>query len=317
MAKYQFADQARKLLEEQGIVINDDGSTGFAQGNPQSNPQFIATGEPEQTQETEEQTTPPAENYQGAISQLEREELEQLRAEKEKWGQQQTAPAKSDREIELEEQLADLRSQLASQTEAQQADEIRELLEREGFDSENLDDDVLIELRDRFVKPLVGKLDAVEQRLKKFDEKLREPTPEERLQTTKETTINKVVEAIPDFHTVFKSAAFQKRLAEKDDRFPTPTYGHTLQVALENGDHAFITREVKAFLGGIPQTLGGIADVGGTNGVGTTVAAKSSDGFTYSDEEATQMFRKRQQRLITKQEYSEYRAKLDAHRSGK
>lgn len=44
MAKYQFADQARKVLEENGVVVNDDGTTGFAK-QPE---QVVVGGEPQQ-----------------------------------------------------------------------------------------------------------------------------------------------------------------------------------------------------------------------------------------------------------------------------
>lgn len=58
-----------------------------------------------------------------------------------------------------------------------------------------------------------------------------------------------------------------------------------------------------------------IADVGATNGVAKTSPAKQDEGFTFTNEEAVEMLRKRQRRDLTAQEYSEYRAKLGAHRS--
>ena len=107
-------------------------------------------------------------------------------------------------------------------------------------------------------------------------------------------------------------------LFRSDDRFPTATYGHALQEALENGRSDFIIREVKNFMGGKTDPLASIADVSGSNGAGKASEAKAEEsGFTYTDEEARKMLRSFQMRDISRQEYSEYRSKLDAHRLGK
>lgn len=316
MAKHPFADQARAMMEANGIVFNADGSTSTKQGKPQ-----------EQTQQEEQQQAPSTEQTTQQVStaderdtllEMQRQELAQLRAEKATWETKKSeTQEKSQREQDLERELEELRGKIKDQTTQEQADAFRTMLEQQGFDSENLDDDVLLEIRDRFVKPMADKFERLEERLAQYETKFREPTAEEALEQVKQATNKKIVEAIPDFQTVFHSQAFQDRLLEKDSRFPTKTYGHALQIAYENGDHEFIVTEVKNFLnGGTAPSIGDIADVGATNGVGTTSQQKQTgDTFTYSDEEAIQMLRKRQMGDLSKQEYSEYRAKLDAHRS--
>ena len=69
-------------------------------------------------------------------------------------------------------------------------------------------------------------------------------------------------------------------------------------------------------MSGTTPDLSAIADVGATNGVGTgQVATNDEPGYSYSQEEAEQMLRKRQRGDVSRQEYSEYRAKLEANRS--
>ena len=191
------------------------------------------------------------------------------------------------------------------------------MLEQQGFDSENLDDDVLLEIRDRFVKPMANKVEALEKRLSQQESKFREPTEAERLENVKRTTQQGIVAEIPDFMTIYNSKAFQDKLASKDPRFPTQTYGHALQLAYEGGDKDFIVREVKAFMSGEAPNLNDVADVGATNGVGNKAVDTNDAGakYTFTDEEAVQMLRKRQMGDISRAEYSEYRAKLDASRS--
>lgn len=336
MAKYQFADQARRVLEENGVVVNDDGTTGFAK-QPE---QVVVGGEPQQTeapvqatnvvqeaqQEQPTQTEAPAQAEQATqaekderdrLIEMQRRELEELRA-KANQAPAQTQPAKSERETELENELAALRAQLSEKEVAQSADEFRAMLEAQGFDSEHLDDDVLLEVRRQLIAPTAKKLSALEQRLAKAEEKFREPTPEETLAQTKRRVIDEVKKQIPDFDTIFNSKEFKDKLSAGDDRFPTATYGHALQEALENGRSDFIVREIKSFMGGKENPLSSIADVSGTNGAGNTNAAQAEEsGFSYTDEEARQMLRARQLREISQQEYSEYRSKLDAHRLGK
>ena len=192
------------------------------------------------------------------------------------------------------------------------------MLEAQGFDSENLDDDVLLEVRERLIAPTAKKLSALEQRLAKAEEKFREPTPAERLEQTKQKVYGEIKKEIPDFDTIFNSKEFKEKLAASDDRFPTATYGHALQEALENGRSDFIVREIKAFMGGKKDPLSAIADVSGSNGAGKANEAKAEEsGFTFTDEEARKMLRAFQMRDISRQEYSEYRSKLDAHRLGK
>lgn len=335
MAKYQFADQARKVLEENGVVVNDDGTTGFAKQTEQ----VVVGGEPQQTeapaqttnvvqeasQEQQTQTeSPEAEpatqaekDERDRLIEMQRRELEELRA-KANQAPAQTQPAKSERETELENELAALRAQLSEKEVAQSADEFRAMLEAQGFDSEHLDDDVLLEVRRQLIAPTAKKLSAIEQRLAKAEEKFRDPTPAELLEQTKRNVVQEVKKAIPDFDTIFNSKEFKDKLMSTDDRFPTATYGHALQEALENGRSDFIIREVKNFMGGKTDPLASIADVSGSNGAGKASEAKAEEsGFTFTDEEARKMLRAFQMRDISRQEYSEYRSKLDAHRLGK
>ena len=317
MAQHPFAAQARQTLEASGIVFNADGSTSMEASHgateteqPQTPPAAV-----EQT-ETNAQTTTADERDK--LLAMQREELERLRAEKETWSKQtQTQPAKSEREEELERELADLRSKIKDQTQQEQVDAFRTMLEQQGFDSENLDDDVLLEIRDRFVKPMANKVEALEQRLSQQESKFREPTEAERLENVKRTTQQGIVAEIPDFMTIYNSQAFQDKLASKDPRFPTQTYGHALQLAYESGDKDFIVREVKAFMNGEAPNLNDVADVGATNGVGNKAVDPKDTGakYTFTDEEAVQMLRKRQMGDLSRAEYSEYRAKLDASRS--
>lgn len=308
MAQHPFAAQARAVMEENGIVFNADGSTAKRGTQPANSP----PAEPAQT-------TPPTEPQQ-STSQDERDRLiEMQRAEIErlKGSQAQYQPQPSAREQELERELADLRGKLHTQTQSEQNDEFRELLERQGFDSENLDDDVIVELRDTLFRPVANKIASLEERLGKAESHYREPTAEERIAEVKASTSAKIYGEIPDFGTIFNSPAFQERLGKKDSRFPfKQTYGHALQEAYENGNADFIVSEVKAFMSGTTPDLSAIADVGATNGVGTgQVATNNEPSYSYSQEEAEQMLRKRQRGDLSKQEYSEYRAKLEANRS--
>lgn len=328
MAKYQFAEQARKTLEENGVVINDDGTTGFAK-----QPEQFVVGDEAKPAETTAQEVPPAQveepvkpnaeetsaekDERDRLIEMQRQELEELRA-KANQAPAQTQPAKSERETELETELAALRAQLAEKETAQSADEFRAMLEAQGFDSENLDDDVLLEVRERLIAPTAKKLSALEQRLSKAEERFREPTPAERLEQTKQKVYGEIKKEIPDFDTIFNSKEFKEKLTASDDRFPTATYGHALQEALENGRSDFIIREIKSFMGGKKDPLSAIADVSGSNGAGKATEAKAEEsGFTFTDEEARKMLRAFQMRDISRQEYSEYRSKLDAHRLGK
>lgn len=314
MAQHPFAAQARQAMEESGIVFNADGSTSMKS-------ETSATETEQQTQTPPanvEQTQTTTVDERDKLLAMQREELERLRAEKETWGKQtQTQPVKSEREEALERELADLRSQIKDQTQQEQVDAFRTMLEQQGFDSENLDDDVLLEIRDRFVKPMANKVEALEQRLSQQESKFREPTEAERLENVKRTTQQGIVAEIPDFMTVYNSQAFQDKLASKDPRFPTQTYGHALQLAYESGDKDFIVREVKAFLNGEAPNLNDVADVGATNGVGNKAVDPKDTGakYTFTDDEAVEMLRKRQRGDLSRAEYSEYRAKLDASRS--
>lgn len=313
MAQHPFAAQARQAMEESGIVFNADGSTSM------KSPQGATETEQPQTPPTAvEQTEATTADERDKLLAMQREELEQLRAEKAAWqANAQTQVAKSEREESLERELEDLRSQIKNQTQQEQADAFRTMLEQQGFDSENLDDDVLLEIRDRFVKPMANKVEALEKRLSQQESKFREPTEAERLENVKRTTQQGIVAEIPDFMTIYNSQAFQDKLVSKDPRFPTQTYGHALQLAYESGDKDFIVREVKAFMNGEAPNLNDVADVGATNGVGNKAVGPKDTGakYTFTDEEAVEMLRKRQRGDISRAEYSEYRAKLDASRS--
>lgn len=329
MAKYQFAEQARKLLEENGVTVNDDGTTGFIKQTeqvvldggagttePPQNVNKEAAESSSQDNQAGEQAATTTVDERDRLIEMQREELEALRAKQAQQTSEQ--PQKSAREEELERELAELRGQLETKTQAEQADEFRAMLEKQGFDSEQLDDDVLLEVRRQLVAPVAAKLNSIEQRIAKTEERFREPTAQEKLEQTKARVYGDIKKEIPDFDTIFNSKAFKDKLAEKDDRFPTATFGHALQEALENGRADFIIREVKAFMGGGKDPLAAIADVSGSNGEGAnTTPATDTGGYTFSDEEATQMLRAYQMRDISRQEYSEYRSKLDAHRSGK
>ena len=328
MAKYQFAEQVRKTLEENGVVINDDGTTGFAKqpeqfvvGNeakPAEAPaQEVSPAQVEEPAKSNAEETPVEKDERDRLIEMQRQELEELRAKANK-APELSQPAKSERETELENELAALRAQLSEKETAQSADEFRAMLEAQGFDSENLDDDVLLEVRERLIAPTAKKLSALEQRLAKAEEKFREPTPAERLEQTKQKVYGEIKKEIPDFDTIFNSKEFKEKLTASDDRFPTATYGHALQEALENGRSDFIIREIKSFMGGKKDPLSAIADVSGSNGAGKAAEAKAEEsGFTFTDEEARKMLRAFQMRDISRQEYSEYRSKLDAHRLGK
>lgn len=329
MAKYQFAEQARKLLEENGVTVNDDGTTGFIKQpeqvvldgsagttEPPQNVNKEAAESSSPDNKASEQASTATVDERDRLIEMQREELEALRAKQAQQTSEQ--PQKSAREEELERELAELRGQLETKTQAEQADEFRAMLEKQGFNSDELDDDVLLEVRRQLIAPVADKLNSIEQRIAKTEERFREPTAQEKLEQTKARVYGDIKKEIPDFDTIFNSKAFKDKLAEKDDRFPTATFGHALQEALENGRADFIIREVKAFMGGGKDPLAAIADVSGSNGEGAnTTPATDTGGYTFSDEEATQMLRAYQMRDISRQEYSEYRSKLDAHRSGK
>lgn len=308
MAQHPFAAQARAVMEENGIVFNADGSTAKRDTQPANPPPT----EPAQTTPLTEPQQSTSQDERDRLIEMQRAEIERL-----KGSQAQYQPQPSAREQELERELADLRGKLHTQTQSEQNDEFRELLERQGFDSENLDDDVIVELRDTLFRPVANKIAALEERLGKAESHYREPTAEERIAEVKASTSAKIYGEIPDFGTIFNSPAFQERLGKKDSRFPfKQTYGHALQEAYENGNADFIVSEVKAFMSGTTPDLSAIADVGATNGVGTgQVATNNEPGYSYSQEEAEQMLRKRQRGDLSKQEYSEYRAKLEANRS--
>lgn len=308
MAQHPFATQARAVMEENGIVFNADGSTAKRDTQPANPPPT----EPAQTTPLTEPQQSTSQDERDRLIEMQRAEIERL-----KGSQAQYQPQPSAREQELERELADLRGKLHTQTQSEQNDEFRELLERQGFDSENLDDDVIVELRDTLFRPVANKIAALEERLGKAESHYREPTAEERIAEVKASTSAKIYGEIPDFGTIFNSPAFQERLGKKDSRFPfKQTYGHALQEAYENGNADFIVSEVKAFMSGTTPDLSAIADVGATNGVGTgQVATNNEPGYSYSQEEAEQMLRKRQRGDLSKQEYSEYRAKLEANRS--
>lgn len=319
MAQHPFAAQARAAMEANGIVFNADGTTAVKE-------QVQELDKPvEQTAQTVEntaqaETTTETKDERDSIIAMQREELEQLRNERSAWQSQQQSQVatKSDREAELEQELADLKAQMATQTESQQADEFRQMLERQGFDSEHLDDDVLLEIRDRFVRPMADKVTKLENRLAQYDQKFKDPTPEEKLEQIKQATNQKIFKEIPDFQTVYNSKAFQEALGKKDRLNPRYTFGEVLQDAYVKGDAEFIVQEVKNFLnGGTAQSIGDIADVSATNGVGKTVdQPKGTDPqYTFTNEEAVEMLRKVQFGSISRQQYSEYRAKLDEHRS--
>lgn len=325
MAKHPFADQARAQLEANGIVFNADGSTSKREDLNQTPPEAPVEGQVkapttvvvEETKPTAgTQETPPAENGTSEdpnkLLELYRQRNAELEAQlaNGKTGSEPTA-----RELELEQELNKLRSQVSTQTQKEQADAVRDLLERKGFDSDNVDDELLLEIRDTFVRPIADKMMTLEERLTQTEQRTREPTAEEKRLALKNETQAKIFKEIPDFSVVFNSKEFQKKLNEPDARYPfKSTYGHALQDALENGNAEFIVNEVKAFISGKAPGVDAIADVGATNGVAKNAPAPQTDGYSYTPEEVVEMLRKRQRRELTPQQYSEYRAKLDAKR---
>lgn len=322
MAKYPFAEVVRKNMEEAGIVVLPDGSTSLKQPENEGSetpPQDNTHIEPTSEDRKEGDVAPPVDEKDKILS-LQREEIADLKAKLAQSNTQQSSeapPHKSAREAELEKEIEDLKAKISTQTITEQADEVRDLLEKQGFDSEVLDDEALLDIRDRFIKPMVNKLDHLENTIKKYENKLRDPTPEEKLASIKQDTNKKIVGEIPDFNTIFNSKDFQKRLAEKDNRFPTKTYGEALQIAYENGNADFIVQEVKNFLsGGTAQDITSIADVSASKGGGGNgKQERSKSKYTFTYEEAMEMLRKRQRGDLTKQEYSEYRQRLDQHHS--
>lgn len=330
MAQHPFAAQAREAMEKEGIVFNTDGSTAI---RVVTNNTITPTNDPnhEVPDTTEEKpVTPPVEEGtetevtdKDRLIAMQREEIERLKngsnTQRDKEQSPSGTPEKSAREIELEQELLDLRDKIDQQTKSQQADEFRELLDRQGFDSEHLDDDVLIEIGNRLIIPVASKLELLEQRLSNTETKLRDPTPEEVSEQTRAKTAAALRTEIPDFDTIYNSKDFQAKLLQQDSRYPfKSTYGHVLQEAYENGKTEFIVNEVKAFMRGTTPDLSAIADVGAMNGVGTGQSTtENKPGFTYSNEEAAQMLRKVQRGDISRREYSEYRAKLEESRSSR
>lgn len=330
MAKYPFAEIVRKNMEASGVVILPDGSTTLKKPNDdgdktpqQENITTETTSVPDSTDSTvpDEGNTNQILDGKDKILALQREEIAELKgklAQVEPLQSSEKQLTKSAREAELEKEIEDLRAKISTQTTEEQVDEVRSLLEQQGFDSEVLDDEALLDIRDRLIKPVADKLEHLENTIRKYEEKVREPTPEEKLASIKQDTNKKLVDEIPDFHTIFNSKDFQKRLSEKDNRFPTKTYGEALQIAYENGNADFIVQEVKNFLSGGPaQTISDIADVSASKGVGGNDKQQPSKSkYTFTYEEAMQMLRSRQRGDISRQEYSEYRQKLEKHRSG-
>lgn len=334
MAKFQFADEVQKNLEQQGAVFDEN---GFIIGKadetvvvpPQSDEE--KTAEPEQKAEVkQEQTTTGSDNSQQKeqaqeekpkqqgeseqekILRLQREEIADLKAKLASGGsqapQQSTGPTQ--REKELEQQIAEL----TAKTKQDQVDEVRDLLEKQGFDSEILDDDMVLELRDTLVKPIANKLGALEQQIAKMNDRFREPTHAEKIAKNKEMAIIEIQKAIPDFETIFNSREFRQRLSENDARFPTGTYGETLQIAYEQGNHKFIVQEIKNFLGGgSTPSVEQIADVGAGKGVANKAPEESVPKYTFTPEEARKMLDESRMGNISRQEYSEYIAKQREH----
>lgn len=141
MAKYPFAEIVRKNMEESGIIILPDGSTTLKQPadadkelNKQANNNTEPTGD---TEHKNSDDNPPVDEKDKILS-LQREEIADLKAKLAQSNTQQsfeTPPHKSARETELEKEIEDLKSKISTQTIAEQADEVRSLLEQQGFKS--------------------------------------------------------------------------------------------------------------------------------------------------------------------------------------
>lgn len=342
MAKYPFAEEARRTLEENGIGFNTDGSTFIkrkeepkeapketqnAQLTPQ-NPINNSVSEPpqpnathQQVQEQEREKTQVAQDANAKLLEMQRAEIERLRKQVDQYNSERTRQQEPVQDPALLKEIEDLKAKVTEYEKASQKKQFDEYFKKEEFGLENVDDIVAKELRDSLISPVVtelnGEIKALQERLAKVQDKFREPTPEEKIEANKRKSQAELVEKFPDFFAIVNSQEFSEKLSKQDPRFPDATYGHALQRAYEAGNTDFIVREINAFLGNDkPQGLSSIADVSATNGVGVqNDVPQGGSGFTYTDEETVEMLRKRQMGDITRQEYSDYLAKRDEYRS--
>lgn len=332
MAQFPFAEQVRQQMVDSGFVFNPDGTTGLnnkaddVNKDPQDSsspkteapktenpvePQQPAVGANQTSTDapTTEASEKPATNWE-EIARMQREELDEMRKKLDT-----TQSTKSDRELQLEADIEAMKAQMSGMTKQQQVDEIRELLERNNFNSELMDDETLLEIKKQLLAPVVGPL---ADRLAALEQRYREPTPQEKVAKIKKETQARIIKDIPDFQTIFNSKSFQNKLSQTDPRYPYAPYGEVLQTAYERGNSDFIIQEINHFLGnGKAPDVKDIADVGASNGVGTKPSTEQpkTGQYTFSDEEARSMLRKAQMQDISRQEYSQYRAKLTAHRN--
>lgn len=335
MAKYQFADKAREALEKSGVGFNPDGTTFkkvenkttvFAgeQGAERVNEE--PKGKVEQPQQSEpKQEQKPEDNESAKIITMQREEIERLREQVGKFNNVQSSKDDNSRELEeLRKELEEAKRKLDEVNSKKEQDELAKILAKDTFGFETVDDEVAKELRDNLVAPIYkglhNQIADLQNQLKTVTERTRPLTDEEKREQLKRSVNEKIFKEIPDFDVILNSKDFKKKLAARDDRYPHSTYGEVMQYAYEQGNHEFIIREVKNFLnGGKAQAdVNAVADVSATNGGSNAKQSKDAgnkSGFTFTDEEAIEMLRKRQRGDITRQEYSEYRAKLGEYRS--
>lgn len=316
MAKHPFASEVAERIKQEmadGVVFAKDNPTKVFVGNQSDTP----PSEPQEKAPVEEKVVLP----QDKIIQMQEEELARLRAMEQSWKQQQTqANERTTRELELEKELAELRNQLAaSATSKQEQDIIEEIMSQANFDSENFEDEALVEIKDRFVAPVAKVVKDLREKQAKLEAKLQGPTAEELRIQNQAKAITAVKEKIPTFDTIFNSKAFQEKLANPDPRFPEDTYGRVMQTAYERGNAEFIIREVQAFMNGnTAPDLEAIADVGATNGVGSkTQGAKTAPTFEFSTTEAAEMLHKYRIGDISRDDYRNYVKELVAHRNSK
>lgn len=336
MAKYQFADKAREALEKSGVGFNPDGTT-FKKVEPKTT--VFAGSQGAETVKTEEpkdevtqaqpiqsnQDNKPDDSESAKIINMQREEIERLREQVGKFNNSQSNKDDNSQEIEsLRKELEEAKRKLNEANSKKEQDELAQILAKDTFGFETVDDEVAKELRDNLVAPIYkglhNQIADLQNQLKTVTEITRPLTDEEKREQLRRSVNEKIFKEIPDFDVILNSKDFKKKLALRDDRYPHITYGEVMQRAYEQGNHEFIIHEVKNFLnGGKAQAdVNAVADVSATNGGSNAKQSKDADnksGFTFTDEEAIEMLRKRQRGDITRQEYSEYRAKLGEYRS--
>ncbi len=110
----------------------------------------------------------------------------------------------------------------------------------------HLDDDVLLEVRRQLIAPTAKKLAGVRATLAKAEEKNSDHW--QNLSKLSEMQCKKLRKQSQILDTPSTQKEFKDKLMSTDDRFPTATYGHALQEALENGRSDFYYSWSKNFM---------------------------------------------------------------------